>query len=697
LVAALLGPILLGTWTPSPEALQALRATIPAGDAPAIPAVGEWFRSLIPTNPVAAAAEGAIVPLTIFAILFGIAAARLPNDGGKPVIRGFEFVAEAMLVIVGWVLLLAPIGVFALAFGMAARLGLGAGAALAHYVGVQIAIALILGLAMYPLAVLAGRVGLGRFARSAAPAQAVAASTQSSLASLPPMLAGAERMGVPPATSSVILPLAVAVFRLAAPATIVIVALTMARMSGVEVGFQQMAIIVALATINTLVIAGLPNQITFFAAYAPPALAAGIPIELLPLFPRRRYDPGHLLHDHQRHRRPVGELGARPEQGSRRRDRRRLMPERFSFSISARDGAARTGVIAMKRGEVRTPAFMPVGTAATVKAMKPTDVRAAGADIILGNTYHLMLRPRAERVARLGGLHKFMGWDRLILTDSGGYQVMSLSELTKRNEEGVAFASHLDGTRHLITPERSTEIQRLLGSDIVMAFDELVPTTSTRDEQAAAMERSMRWARRSRDEFLRGGDHAEAAAQFGIQQGALDEELRRISAEKLIEIGFDGYAVGGLAVGEGQEAMFAVLDFAPRSASRGSAALPDGRRQARRHCRRGRARRRHVRLRSPDPLRTHGPGLHQPRPHQPQERPLRRGSGAARSRMLLPGLRHLDPSLHPPPHPLRRDPRRDADDRTQYRLLPAADGRPESRDRRRAAQGLRRYLPGKLW
>jgi Na+/H+-dicarboxylate symporter len=284
LLAALLGPVLLGTWTPSNEALQALRATIPVGAAPEIPAVGEWFRTLIPTNPISAAAEGAIVPLTIFAILFGIAAARLPNDGGRPVIRGFEIVAEAMLVIVGWVLLLAPIGVFALAFGMAARLGLGAGAALAHYVGVQIAIALILGLAMYPLAVLAGRVGLGRFARSAAPAQAVAASTQSSLASLPPMLAGAERMGVPPATSSVILPLAVAVFRLAAPATIVIVALTMARMSGVEVGFQQMAIIVALATINTLVIAGLPNQITFFAAYAPPALAAGIPIELLPLF-----------------------------------------------------------------------------------------------------------------------------------------------------------------------------------------------------------------------------------------------------------------------------------------------------------------------------------------------------------------------------------------------------------------------------
>ena len=237
---------------------------------------------------------------------------------------------------------------------------------------------------------------------------------------------------------------------------------------------------------------------------------------------------------------------------------------RFAFHIAATDGRARTGTIAMERGEIRTPAFMPVGTAATVKAMKPADVRAAGADILLGNTYHLMLRPGAERVARLGGLHAFMQWDRPILTDSGGYQVMSLSELTKRSEEGVAFASHLDGRRHLITPERSIEIQRLLGSNIVMAFDELVPTTSTREVQAAAMERSMRWARRSRDAFDAGGDHAARNAIFGIQQGALDEGLRRASADALTDIGFDGYAIGGLAVGEGQEAMFACLDYAPQ-------------------------------------------------------------------------------------------------------------------------------------
>lgn len=236
---------------------------------------------------------------------------------------------------------------------------------------------------------------------------------------------------------------------------------------------------------------------------------------------------------------------------------------RFAFHVHATDGAARTGTIRMERGDIRTPAFMPVGTAATVKAMKPADVERAGADIILGNTYHLMLRPGAERVARLGGLHAFMGWERPILTDSGGYQVMSLSELTKRSEEGVAFASHLDGTRHLITPERSIEIQRLLGSNIVMAFDELVPTTSTREVQAAAMERSMRWAKRSRDAFDGGGAHAEHNAIFGIQQGALDEGLRRASAEALVNIGFDGYAIGGLAVGEGQGAMFGCLDYAP--------------------------------------------------------------------------------------------------------------------------------------
>ncbi|RZK02202.1 MAG: tRNA guanosine(34) transglycosylase Tgt [Novosphingobium sp.] len=236
---------------------------------------------------------------------------------------------------------------------------------------------------------------------------------------------------------------------------------------------------------------------------------------------------------------------------------------RFAFTIHATEGKARTGTIQMRRGEIRTPAFMPVGTAATVKAMKPEAVRATGADIILGNTYHLMLRPGAERVARLGGLHKFMNWSRPILTDSGGYQVMSLSDLRKITEEGVTFASHIDGSRHHLTPERSMEIQRLLGSDIVMAFDECPRADQDRDVIARSMAMSMRWAKRSRDAFDAGGEHAEGAALFGIQQGALDESLRRESADALRDIGFDGYAIGGLAVGEGQEAMFATLDFAP--------------------------------------------------------------------------------------------------------------------------------------
>lgn len=239
------------------------------------------------------------------------------------------------------------------------------------------------------------------------------------------------------------------------------------------------------------------------------------------------------------------------------------MTDRFSFSIAAVDGRARTGKITMQRGEIRTPAFMPVGTAATVKAMKPEAVRNTGADIILGNTYHLMLRPGAERMARLGGLHKFMNWDRPILTDSGGYQVMSLSELAKMSEDGVEFQSHLDGSRHMLTPERSMEIQRLLGSDIVMAFDECTKNGATRDEAVASMERSMRWAKRSRDGFDSGEEHASRAALFGIQQGSLNQDIRQASAEALIDIGFDGYAIGGLAVGEGQEAMFGVLDYAP--------------------------------------------------------------------------------------------------------------------------------------
>ncbi|AWI85141.1 tRNA guanosine(34) transglycosylase Tgt [Alloyangia pacifica] len=230
-----------------------------------------------------------------------------------------------------------------------------------------------------------------------------------------------------------------------------------------------------------------------------------------------------------------------------------------SFTLHGRDGAARTGVISTPRGEIRTPAFMPVGTAATVKAMLPENVRATGADILLGNTYHLMLRPGAERVARLGGLHKFMNWERPILTDSGGFQVMSLSGLRKLTEEGVTFKSHIDGSKHMLSPESSMEIQRLLGSDIVMCFDECPALPADRKRIEQSMRLSMRWAQRSRDAF---GDRP-GHMLFGIQQGGLEEDLRGESAEALTSIGFDGYAVGGLAVGEGQEAMFKVLDFAP--------------------------------------------------------------------------------------------------------------------------------------
>ncbi len=235
------------------------------------------------------------------------------------------------------------------------------------------------------------------------------------------------------------------------------------------------------------------------------------------------------------------------------------MGQRFSFRIHATQGRARTGVIETPRGEIRTPAFMPVGTAATVKAMMPESVRATGADILLGNTYHLMLRPTAERIARLGGLHRFMNWDRPILTDSGGFQVMSLADLRKLTEEGVTFRSHIDGSRHHLSPERSMEIQRLLGSDIVMCFDECPALPATEEAVAKSMRLSMRWAERSRIAF---GDRP-GHALFGIMQGGVTRELREESAAALKAIGFDGYAIGGLAVGEGQEAMFGVLDYAP--------------------------------------------------------------------------------------------------------------------------------------
>ncbi|HZB92044.1 MAG TPA: tRNA guanosine(34) transglycosylase Tgt [Stellaceae bacterium] len=232
-----------------------------------------------------------------------------------------------------------------------------------------------------------------------------------------------------------------------------------------------------------------------------------------------------------------------------------MIPD-FAFTLLARDGAARRGRMATAHGSVETPAFMPVGTAATVKAMRPEDVAATGAGIILGNTYHLMLRPGAERIAELGGLHRFMNWPRAILTDSGGFQVMSLAKLREIDESGVTFRSHLDGSRFRLTPERSMEIQHLLGADITMAFDECTPFPAEEAEARASMELSRRWAERSKAAFRPRRGHA----LFGIVQGSVYPELRLSSAAALGTIGFDGYAIGGLAVGEGQERMFGVLD-----------------------------------------------------------------------------------------------------------------------------------------
>ena len=235
------------------------------------------------------------------------------------------------------------------------------------------------------------------------------------------------------------------------------------------------------------------------------------------------------------------------------------MAQNFTFTLKGTDQGARTGVISTPRGNIRTPAFMPVGTAATVKAMLPENVRTTGADILLCNTYHLMLRPTAERIAALGGLHRFMNWQGPILTDSGGFQVMSLNALRKMSEEGVKFKSHIDGSAHFLSPERSMEIQKLLGSDIVMCFDECTPFPADEKTARTSMELSMRWATRSRAAFGK----RQGYALFGIQQGSVYQDQRLESAQRLTEIGFDGYAVGGLAVGEGQEAMFKVLDYAP--------------------------------------------------------------------------------------------------------------------------------------
>jgi queuine tRNA-ribosyltransferase len=238
------------------------------------------------------------------------------------------------------------------------------------------------------------------------------------------------------------------------------------------------------------------------------------------------------------------------------------MSLRFAFTLTATDAGARLGEIGTPRGTIRTPAFMPVGTAATVKAVTTDQLRASGVDVVLANTYHLMLRPGAERIARLGGLHGFMRWDRPILTDSGGFQVMSLSKLRKITDAGVAFQSHIDGASHLLTPERAIEIQCLLGADIQMQLDECVALPATREEMERAVERSLAWAVRCKQAF--DGLAKPGQALFGIVQGGTDAPLRARSAEALVAMNFPGYAIGGLAVGESQAAMLDTLDLTAR-------------------------------------------------------------------------------------------------------------------------------------
>ncbi len=337
----------------------------------------------------------------------------------------------------------------------------------------------------------------------------------------------------------------------------------------------------------------------------------------------------------------------------------------FAFTVDSRDGRARAGRLVTPHGEVATPVFMPVGTAAAVKAVLHRDLAEIGARILLANTYHLMLRPGDALVASLGGLHGFTGWSGPFLTDSGGYQVFSLAALRKLDEEGVVFQSHIDGSEHLLSPERSMAIQQNLGADIAMAFDECPPGDAPRDVVEAATARTTRWARRSRDAHTRADQWL-----FGIVQGGVHLDLRAESARALVELDFPGYAVGGLAVGEPKPGRDRVLEevdaLLPAERPRylmgvGHSAGPD---------RRGGVRHRHVRLRAADPQRQERPALHEPRPHLDQERPLPRRPAPARSRLPLPHLPHREPRLPAPPAPRGGDDGRHPDEPAQPLLLP---------------------------
>ena len=314
-----------------------------------------------------------------------------------------------------------------------------------------------------------------------------------------------------------------------------------------------------------------------------------------------------------------------------------VMSSTFTFAVRTVDGDARLGEIVTPRGVIRTPAFMPVGTAATVKAMHPEAVRALGADIVLSNTYHLMLSPGAERIAALGGLHKFMNWPYPILTDSGGFQVMSLAKLRKLSEKGVTFQSHIDGSRHELTPERSMDIQRLLGSDIQMQFDECVRLPCAREEAERAMRLSLRWAERSKAAF---GEQP-GRAVFGIVQGGTEKDLRVASADALVDIGFTATPSGASRSANRRLMMLEMIEtVVPHLAGR-PAALPDGRRHAGRSAQVAPAGRRHVRLRHADPRRAARNGFHPSRPHESAQRPLRGRPASDRSRCRRRGWRGI--------------------------------------------------------
>ena len=298
----------------------------------------------------------------------------------------------------------------------------------------------------------------------------------------------------------------------------------------------------------------------------------------------------------------------------------------FAHTTQATDGPARAGTLHTAHGDVQTPVFMPVGTAGTVKAMTADQVRATGARLVLGNTYHLMLRPGADRVEALGGLHRFMDWPGPILTDSGGFQVMSLAGLRTLDEQGVTFRSHLDGSRHRLTPETATQIQHQLDATITMVLDECTPHPATEQQVETSMQLSMRWAARSRAAFIPRPGYA----QFGIVQGGTIPRLRADSAAALTAIGFEGYAIGGLAVGEGQAAMFDTLDATIPHLPPGRPRYLMGVGTPRRPAGRRGPRRRHVRLRDAHPRRPHRPRLHVHRHPQPPQRPPRARPGPAR-------------------------------------------------------------------